>query len=43
MTTMIKILIVDDSPTDAAILKSIFESEPGLSVIADALAMVKKA
>lgn len=31
---MIKILIAEDSPTDAAILKHIFESDPGLSVVA---------
>ena len=31
---MITIMIVDDSPTDTAILRHIFESEPNLSVIA---------
>ncbi|HTM63024.1 MAG TPA: chemotaxis-specific protein-glutamate methyltransferase CheB [Gammaproteobacteria bacterium] len=30
---MIRVLIAEDSPTDAAILKSIFESAPGMSVV----------
>lgn len=45
---MIKVLIADDSPTDVAILKHIFENEPGFTVVgcardgSEAVAMAEK-